>query len=55
MDLLINIALNLLLILGFYIVSWCRNHKQATLAIFVVIMMVIDVVFILWRFGAIQL
>ena len=55
MDFLIDIALNLLLILGFYIVSWCRNHKQATLAIFVVIMMIIDVVFILWRFGVLQL
>ena len=54
MDLLIDIALNLLLILGFYIVSWCRNHKQATLAIFVVIMMIIDVIFILWRFGVLQ-
>ena len=51
MELLANIIANLLLLVGLFLVRWCRAHKQATLAIFVIIMMIIDVFFILWRFG----
>ncbi len=55
MELLADIFLDLLLLLGIYLVRWCKVHKQATLAIFVIMMMIIDVIFILWRFGVIQL
>lgn len=54
MELLADIFLNLLLLLGLFLVRWCKVHKQATLAIFIIIVMIIDVIFMLWRFGVIQ-
>lgn len=51
MEILIDIALNILLIFGAYMVRWCRVHKETSLAIFIIIAMIIDVIFILWRFG----
>ncbi len=53
MEFLLEIIANLLLLLGLFLFRWCRVHKQATLAMLVIIMMVLDVIFILWRFGVI--
>ncbi len=55
MEFIVDVLLNLLLLLGLFMFRWCKAHKQATLAILVVIMMIIDVLFILWRFGVLQL
>ena len=54
MELLADIVVNLALLLGLFLLRWCKVHKQATLAIFIIIMMIIDVIFILWRFGFMQ-
>ena len=54
MELLADIVVNLALLLGILLLRWCKVHKQATLAIFIIIMMIIDVIFILWRFGFMQ-
>ena len=54
MELLADIVVNLALLLGIFLLRWCKVHKQATLAIFIIIMMIIDVIFILWRFGFMQ-
>ena len=54
MELLADIVVNLALLLGIFLLRWCKIHKQATLAIFIIIMMIIDVVFILWRFGVLR-
>ena len=54
MELLADILVNLALLLGIYLLRWCRIHKEATLAIFVIIMMIIDIIFILWRFSVLQ-
>ena len=54
MELLADIVVNLALLLGLFLLRWCKVHKQATLAIFIIIMMIIDVVFILWRFGVLR-
>ena len=54
MGFLADIIADVLLLVGLFLVRWCTAHKQATLAIFVIIMMIIDVIFILWRFGFIQ-
>jgi hypothetical protein len=54
MELLADIVVNLALLLGIFLLRWCKIHKQATLAIFIIIMMIIDVIFILWRFGFMQ-
>lgn len=51
MGILADIIADVLLLLGLFLFRWCRAHKQATLAILVIIMMVFDVIFILWRFG----
>ena len=51
MGFLADIIADVLLLLGLFLFRWCRPHKQATLAILVIIMMVLDVIFILWRFG----
>ena len=53
MDFLAEIIANVLLLVGLFLVRWCKVHKEATLAIFIIIMMIIDVFFILWRFGVI--
>jgi hypothetical protein len=50
MGFLADIIADVLLLLGLFLFRWCRAHKQATLAILVIIMMVLDVIFILWRF-----
>ena len=50
MGFLADIIADVLLLLGLFLFRWCRVHKQATLAILVIIMMVLDVIFILWRF-----
>ena len=55
MEFLLEIIANVLLLLGIFLVRWCRVHKQATLAVLVVIAMIIDVIFILWRFGVLEL
>ena len=54
MELFADIIVNLALLLGIFLLRWCKIHKQATLAIFIIIMMIIDVIFILWRFGFMQ-
>ena len=54
MELLADIVVNLALLLGLFLLRWCKVHKQATLAIFIIIIMIIDVIFILWRFGVLQ-
>ncbi len=54
MELLADIVVNLALLLGLFLLRWCKVHKQATLAIFIIIMMIIDVIFIIWRFGFMQ-
>ena len=54
MELLADIVVNLALLLGIFLLRCCKVHKQATLAIFIIIMMIIDVVFILWRFGVLR-
>ena len=54
MELFADIIVNLALLLGIFLLRWCKVHKQATLAIFIIIMMIIDVIFILWRFGFMQ-
>lgn len=54
MELLADIVVNLALLLGIFLLRWCKVHKQATLAIFIIIMMIIDVIFIIWRFGFMQ-
>ena len=54
MELLADIVVNLALLLGIFLLRWCKVHKQATLAIFIIIIMIIDVIFILWRFGVLQ-
>ena len=51
MELLADIVVNLALLLGIFLLRWCKVHKQATLAIFIII---IDVIFIIWRFGFMQ-
>ena len=53
MDFLAEIIANVLLLVGLFLVRWCTAHKQATLAIFVILMMIVDVIFILWRFSVI--
>ena len=50
MGFLADIIADVLLLLGLFLFRWCRAHKQATLAILVIIMMILDVIFILWRF-----
>lgn len=54
MELLADIIVNLALLLGIFLLRWCKVHKQATLAIFIIIMMIIDVIFIFWRFVVLQ-
>lgn len=54
MDFIAEIIANVLLLAGLFLVRWCRAHKQATLAMFVILMMIVDVIFILWRFGFVQ-
>ena len=54
MELLADIVINLALLLGIFILRWCKVHKQATLAIFIIIIMIIDVIFIFWRFVVLQ-
>ncbi len=54
MELLADIVVNLALLLGIFLLRWCKVHKQATLAIFIIIMMIIDVIFIFWRFVVLQ-
>ncbi len=54
MELLADIVVNLTLLLGLFLLRWCKVHKQATLAIFIIIMMIIDVIFIIWRLGFMQ-
>ena len=54
MELLADIVVNLALLLGIFLLRWCKVHKQATLAIFIIIMMIIDVIFIVWRFVVLQ-
>ena len=54
MELLADIVVNLALLLGIFLLRWCKVHKQATLAIFIIIMMIIDVIFIFWRFMVLQ-
>ena len=54
MELLADIVVNLALLLGIFLLRWCKIHKQATLAIFIIIMMIIDVIFIFWRFVVLQ-
>ena len=54
MELLADIVINLALLLGIFLLRWCKVHKQATLAIFIIIMMIIDVIFIFWRFVVLQ-
>ena len=46
MELLAEIIVNLLLLVGVYLVRWCIRHKDITLAIVVVAMMVVDVIVI---------
>lgn len=46
MEIIAEIIVNLLLLLGIYLVRWCVRHKDITLAIFVVAMMVVDVIVI---------
>ena len=55
MEFLLEIAANLFLLLGIFLIRWCRVHKQATLAILIILLMIVDVVFILWRFAIIQI
>ncbi len=50
MEFLIELAANLLLLFGVYLFRWCIRHKEATKAIFVVAMMVVDVIFIIKYF-----
>lgn len=54
MELFADIIVNLALLLGIFLLRWCKVHKQATLAIFIIIMMIIDVIFIFWRFVVLQ-
>ena len=54
MELLADIVVNLALLLGIFLLRWCKVHKQATLAICIIIMMIIDVIFIFWRFVVLQ-
>ena len=54
MECLAEIIANILLIFGFFIVRWCSQNKHATFAIFVILLMIVDVIFLLWRFGIIQ-
>ena len=54
MELLADIVVNPALLLGIFLLRWCKVHKQATLAIFIIIMMIIDVIFIFWRFVVLQ-
>ncbi len=44
MELLAEIILDVLLLVGIYLVQWCARHKEATKAIIVVILMVVDVI-----------
>ena len=53
MDFIAEIIANVLLLAGLFLVRWCRAHKQVTLAMFVILMMIVDVIFILWRFSVI--
>ena len=46
MEILAEIVVNLLLLFGVYLFQWCVRHKEATKAIFVVLMMVVDVIVI---------
>ena len=55
MEFFAEIIANVLLLLGIFLVRWCGQHKQATLAVFIIIAMIIDVIFILWRFGVLEL
>ena len=45
MDFIAEIIANVLLLVGLFLVRWCKAHKQATLAIFVILMMIVDVIF----------
>ena len=54
MEFLAEIIANILLLGGIFIVRWCSRNKHATFAIFVILLMIIDVIFLLWRFGIIQ-
>lgn len=46
MDFLAEIVVNLLLVVGVYLFQWCVRHKEAAKAIFIVILMLIDIVVI---------
>ena len=51
MDFLAEILVNLVFMLVIFMVQWGKQHKEATVAILVVGLMIIDVVFVLKHFG----
>ena len=53
MDFLAEIIADAFLLLGLFLVRWCKAHKQAALAVFVIMMMIADVIYILWRYALI--
>ena len=54
MELLFEIVANLLLIFGIFLYRWCRQNKHATFAIFTILLMIVDVIFLLWHFGILK-
>lgn len=51
MELIAEILVNLIFMLVIFMVKWGKQHKEATVAILVVGLMIIDLVFVLEFFG----
>ena len=51
MEFLAEIIVNLIFLLAIYMIRWGKQHKEATVAILIIGLMIIDVLFVLRYFG----
>ena len=51
MELLAEIIVNLVILLAIYLIQWGKQHKEATVAILIIGLMIIDVLFVLRYYG----
>ncbi len=53
MELLAEIIVNLVILLAIYLIQWGKQHKEATVTILIIGLIIVDVLFVLRHFGKI--